>query len=297
MIRYLTIGNSFSNNANRYMDRLCQAEPKAKVLYGRTNFGGCSLEKHWNVVRQCDLLPQVKPYAFERTGMEPVNATLREALQAEEWDFVTLQQVSRLSWVADSFEPFFGRLYGLIRELAPQAKPVIHMTWAYRIDSPQLAEWGISQQEMFENLKANYESLAGKYDCPIIPSGVAFQKARARLDYRIDDTFDFEDPKPLELPDQTGSLNIGWHWKTGNTPSGNAELAIDANHGNNLGCYLANAVWYEMLTGQHIEDNPFRPEEITEEEVKILQNAAHETVLEYGELQLGRFCGIQDAPN
>ncbi len=282
MTKILTIGNSFSQNATRYMEELCETVPEADLFYGKTNFGGCSLEKHWNVVKQCDLLPEVKPYNFTRTGMEPVEATLKEALQAEKWDFVTLQQVSRQSWLEETYEPWFGFLHSLIKELAPQAQPVIHMTWAYRIDSPQIAEWEITQQIMYEKLKENYERMGEKYDCPILPSGVAFQKARAQLNYKVDESFDFENPKPLELPDQTGSLNAGYHWRTGNTPSGNAELGLDANHGNALGCYIGNAVWYERFSGLKIADNPFCPEGVTPDELEILKNAAHEAVQEYG---------------
>jgi hypothetical protein len=235
------------------------------------------------VVKQCDLLPEVKPYNFTRTGMEPVNATLREALAMEKWDFVTLQQASWLAPLEETYEPFFGNLHSLIKEIAPQAQPAIHMTWAYRIDSPYLAENGISQEEMFEKLRKNYQSMSDKYSCPILPSGKAFQNARARLGYKPDGTFDTENARPLDLPDQTGSLAVGWRWRTGNTPSGNAELGLDANHGSALGCYVANAVWYERLSGLQIKDNPFCPEEISKEELGILQAAAHEAVLEYGD--------------
>ncbi|MBN1673827.1 MAG: DUF4886 domain-containing protein [Kiritimatiellae bacterium] len=278
MVRVLTIGNSFSRNATRYLEEMTD-----EIVLGRADFGGCSLEKHWNVVTQCDLLPDVKPYDFQLTGQEtPVNMNLREILAAEPWDFVTLQQVSRQSWLADTFEPFFGNLHALVRDLAPQAQPAIHQTWAYRIDSPQMAEWEITQQKMFEDLKANYAAMAGKYELPILPSGEAFQKARKHFRYRVDGTFDFENPKPLTLPDQTGSLNVGWHWRTGNTASGNAELHIDANHGNAYGCYLGNCVWYEAFTGSRPSRSPFVPEQIPAADAAALQHAAHQAVEEYG---------------
>jgi hypothetical protein len=224
----------------------------------------------------------VKPYDLERTGGEPVKATLREALAAEKWDFVTLQQASPLSHDGDTYEPWFANLHGLIEELAPQARPVIHQTWAYRIDSRLLAEWEISQQEMFERLRENYRTMAEKYDCPILPVGEAFQKARAKLNYRMDENFDRENARPFDLPDQTGSLNVGWQWTTGNTRSGKATLWMDEKHANTKGCYLANAVWYEMFTGKSIFENMFRPEDVSGEELEILQTAAREAAEEYG---------------
>ncbi len=282
MTKILTIGNSFSVNATSCMDELTAAEPSADLFYGSMVLGGCSLEKHWNLLKQCDLLPDVKPYDFGRTGREPVKATLREALSGEQWDFVTLQQASPLSHEGDTYQPHFGNLHGLIRDIAPHARPVIHMTWAYRIDSPLLAEWQMTQETMFERLRGNYRAMAEKYGCPILPVGEAFQKARAKLNYRVDEGFDRENAKPFDLPDQTGSLNVGWQWATGNTDSGKATLWMDAKHGNSKGCYLGNAVWYEMFTGKSIADNPFCPEDITEKELEILQAAAHEAVDEYG---------------
>ena len=38
----------------------------------------------------------------------------------EKWDFVTLQQASWLSPQEETFEPFFGNLYQLVRDTAPQ---------------------------------------------------------------------------------------------------------------------------------------------------------------------------------
>jgi hypothetical protein len=280
--KILTIGNSFSANATCYMDRFIATEPCADLFYGDMVLAGCSLEKHWNLVKQCDLLPEVKPYDFGRTGTEPVKATLREALAAEAWDIVTLQQASWLSVDRDTYEPWFGHLHGLIGDIAPQACQVIHMTWAYRVDSPRLAEWEMTQQTMFERLRDNYRAMADAYDCPIIPVAEAFQKARAGLAYRVDEGFDAKGAKPFDLPDQTGSLNVGWHWETGVTRSGNPELVLDANHANSKGCYLGNAVWYEMFTGKPAAEHPFRPEDVTREELVILQAAAHEAVEEYG---------------
>jgi hypothetical protein len=293
MTKILTIGNSFSVNATSYMDELMEAEPSADLFLGEMVLGGCSLEKHWNLVEQCDLLPEVKPYNFGRTGREPVKATLREALAAEQWDFVTLQQASPLSHDRDTYEPSFGNLHALIGDIASQARPVIHMTWAYRIDSRLLAEWEITQGEMFQRLRKNYREMAEKYDCPILPVGEAFQKARAKLDYRVDEHFDRENAKPFDLPDQTGSLNVGWQWTTGNTRSGKATLWMDEKHANSKGCYLANAVWYELFTGKSIADNSFRPEGVSDEELGILQAAAHEAVEEYGGTLVGRHHGVR----
>jgi len=276
----LTIGNSFANNATAYLEDMAAADGMSDLVIGRANLGGCSLEKHWNLVQQCDLLPHVRPYELRMTGRPSVAATLREALVLHDWDYVTLQQVSDLSWRKETYYPYIVSLYELITELAPRAQPVIHQTWAYRCDAPLLREFGISQKEMFLNLKEAYAEAAERLSCPVLPCGAAFQKARATLQFVPDRTFNFTQPELLKLPEQSKSLIVGYYWQTGNTPSGRAELRMDERHGNAKGCYLANAVWYETFTGRDISLNPFCPEGVSREERIILQKAAHAAVAE-----------------
>ena len=216
------------------------------------------------------------------TGAGTCSATLKEALVSQKWNFVTLQQVSDLSWKAETFYPYIEKLYDLVKKFAPQAQIVIHQTWAYRCDAHELEKYGISQNEMFTRLKQSYYDASKKLGCRVIPCGEAFQKARAIFKYTPDKNYDYEDAKPLELPDQSKSLIKGYFWKTGNTATGKAELTLDGRHGNEKGCYLANAVWYEMFTKNSILDNKFCPEGVSQDELDILKHVAHETVIEYG---------------
>jgi hypothetical protein len=280
--RILTIGNSFAENATRYLEDLSAADGRGDLVLGKANLGGCSLEKHWNLVRQCDLLPEVRPYNLVITGQPSRPATLREALTALPWDLVSLQQVSHESWRPETYQPHLSRLAALVRELAPQAQVVLHQTWAYRVDGPSLAVFGLDQTGMFQKLQAAYAGAAAELGCRILPCGLAFQKARAALRFVPDAAFDYQNPTPLQLPDQRRSLIRGYAWATGNTRSGNPELHMDERHGNARGCYLANAVWYEMIFGRLIADNPFLPEGVTPDERTLLQAAAHAAVMEAG---------------
>ena len=281
-MKILTIGNSFGNNATMYLDKLIAPYSNVELVLGKANLGGCSLEKHWNLIEQCNLLPDVKPYNFQVTGHTPKPATLNEALVSEQWDYVTLQQASMLSWRPETYAPYIDYLYEYIKKLAPQAQPIIHQTWAYRTDATVFKELGIDQQKMYQCLCQAYDAAAKKLTCRQIPSGAAFQNARKELNYRPDTQYDITNPTPLELPNQKGSLNVGYRWQTGNTPSGNAELGIDFKHANEKGCYLANAVWFELFTGKSIFENPFTPENLSPEEQAILMDAAHKAVIEYG---------------
>lgn len=195
MTSVLTIGNSLADNATVYLEELAAADGAADLVIGKANLGGCSLEKHWNLVQQCDLLPQVRPYDFYMTGRDTRAATLREALAARDWDYVTLQQVSDLSWRKETYYPFLMHLYELIRELAPRTRPVIHQTWAYRGDAPMLKDFGLSQEEMFQGLRMAYAEAADKLSCPLLPCGEAFQKAWAAMQFVPDRAFNYDHPE------------------------------------------------------------------------------------------------------
>lgn len=278
----LTIGNSFAGNATDFLAPMCRSVAGAELSVGRANLGGCSLEKHWNLHQQCEALADVKPYEYVVDGRLVRSASLIEILRDRTWDFITLQQASRLSWQADSFQPWGDRLAGLIRQHSPRSRIVVYQTWAYQSDAPELAQWGITQEVMFRHLEANYRALASRLGGPVIPVGHAFQKARKRLPYRQDPNYDFAAPKPRELPDQTNSLHAGYRWDTGNTPSGKAELLCDARHCNHAGRYLGACVWFELFTGIPASASPFTPPDIQSGMLPILQQAAHEAVEESG---------------
>ena len=276
-MKLLTIGNSFADNATRYLEAMAAAGGMELIL-GRMNPGGCSLEKHVNLYEQSRLLPDVKPYSFYRTGRGTRPAALHEALMSEKWDFVTVQQVSDLSFRPESYFPHTARLRDIINELAPGARVVIHQTWAYRSDAEELGRYGITQAEMFDKLRAAYDAASRQLDCPVIPSGEAFRQARTVFGYRHDESYDYGNPRPLTLPDQSGSLIAGYYWATGDTPSGKAELHIDGRHGNEKGCYLAGAVWYERLLGGSIVNNSYEPRGVDAHALSILRQTAHDAV-------------------
>lgn len=282
-MKILTIGNSFSDNATFQLAGIMASAKEINLTIGRASLGGCSLEKHWNLVKQSDLLPNVKPYDFYIIGEKPTPMNLREALTSQKWDYVTLQQVSHCSWQADTFIPYIDKLSALTKKLAPQAEIVLHQTWAYRIDDDKyFTKNEITQMEMYKRIVQNYKAIAERLNCSVLPSGAAIQRAREKLNFIRDPNFDYKNPKPLALPDESKSLNFGHIWKTGNTPSGNAELAVDYRHLNVKGCYIANAVWFEMFTGKNITDSNFCPEGVSPQELKLFKAIAHQTVIEYG---------------
>ena len=278
----LTIGNSFANNATEFLSDIFAADGAIPLTLGKANLGGTSLQKHWNLHMQSERFPQVKPYEFLLTGREPRDSSLRDAITAIPWDFVTLQQSSDLSIDPASYFPWIELLHGLVRELAPQAEILIHQTWSFREDSGIFRENGLTSATMFGRLAENYRQAAARLGCRVIPCGLAFQKARERSPYQLDPNYDFAAPEPLTLPVQINSLQQGYCWDTGNTWTGTPEFRLDCRHCNTRGIYLANSVWFEFLTGRPLAGNPFLPPELDPADRDLLRQCASEAVAEGG---------------
>jgi hypothetical protein len=122
-----------------------------------------------------------REYVLEVNGQKAGGfyVSIKEALLAREWDVITLQQASHLSFVKESYYPYIARLAEFIRELCPNSKLMIHQTWAYESESKKLLEHGFqTYDDMFAAVKACYAEAACAIDADgIIPSGEAFQYA------------------------------------------------------------------------------------------------------------------------
>ena len=279
-VKLLTVGNSFAWNAAKYLERIVQSVPGCRLLLASANVGGGPLKQHWSMVEESERDPGYKPYDFRHPVTHQYSrVNLKEALQALDWDIVTMQQYSAHSYRRETYEPYFGRLYRYIRTYAPHAKIYIHQTWAYRADAGRFRAGNFNQRKMYDQLTANYLYFARKYRCPVLPSGAAFQLCRERQDPPFtfpDPAFDYEHPPKGALPRQPGSLNVGWRW----TKDG--KFILDTHHANDRGCYLAGCTWFEVLFGIDARRIAFTPEELDADDAGFLRAIAHETVTEFG---------------
>lgn len=174
-MKILSIGNSFSQDAQRYLHRIATAAEtpiKCVNLY----IGGCSLRTHY-----FNMLENEKKYQFEFNGENTgILVTLKEALMSDTWDYVTLQQASIDSGYWDRYQPYLSELAAFVRKYAPQAKLLIHQTWAYdNADSARLERAGFATaKEMFESIRAAYKNAASEIQADgIIPTGYAISTA------------------------------------------------------------------------------------------------------------------------
>lgn len=274
-IRLLTVGNSFSGNATRYLDELATAAGNKLVLV-RADLPGCPMERHWKAIEAAEADPKAlpgRPYAVTVSGSPYKRHSLKEILTSQKWDFVTIQQASIDSPDIKTYRPYARNLRDYIKKHAPQAEVLIHETWAYRCDDPGFAKDGNSQDKMYQGLRAAYQTIAKELGLRLMPVGDALHAADTDEAWRYrPTTFDKTSLKYPDLPDQTHSLNVGWEWLDDN---GGHKLTMDGHHASALGCYLAGCVWFEILFNESVENNKFVPEGISDVDAKYLRGVAH----------------------
>ena len=275
-LRVFTIGNSFASNATQFLPELAR-EGGHSLEIGGARIGGCSLQKHWELVEAAELapdLPQNKPYE---------GRNLREWLTQSDWDIVTLQQASIDSSCGESYDPYAQKLWDFVDELQPRAEIVWHQTWAYhahtplfgRVDSQNHAQ---NQREMWENSRAAYHAVAARTGTRIIPVGDAFWHVNSDPNWPLPDDANFhsQSAQHPDLPAQPNSLHRGVHWFL--SEDGSWKLGFDGAHANEAGCYLGALIWYSWLFEASPENLTFRPQSVPADFAAYLRRVAWQVV-------------------
>lgn len=216
-MKVLAIGNSFSENATRYLHNIARAAGE-KLEVANLYIGGCVLERHYR-----NMLSDSRAYTLQYNGENTgFTVSLSEALLNRKWDVITLQQGSTQSFKADSYDPYILELSDFVRQCQPKAKLLIHQTWAYEQGSARLVERAgyDTPQAMLADVKAAYEKAAETVRADgIIPSGEMLMKL-------------FEQGI-TNLYEDTYHASVG------------------------LGQYALALLWYRMLTGNAVAENTF----------------------------------------
>ncbi len=227
-MKILFIGNSFSQDANEYLYKIAKASG-----YDLTTFnlyiGGCSFERHAKNVEEniADYQPQYNGVFYPEH-----HCTVEDGLRYDDWDYISIQQVSGNSGIYETYYPYINTLIAKIKEICPKAKIVMHETWAYEKGAPHgdFPRYDCSQEKMHAALHQTYYRVAREVGCvDVIPSGDVIAALR---EY---DCFNVE--------------------------AGGESLARDGFHLSMvLGRYAAAATWYQRLGMGDIEKNSFVPE-------------------------------------
>lgn len=171
-MQVLAIGNSFSQDATRYLNRLARAAGQDLTVVN-LYIGGCPLSRHYR-----NMLSGERAYELEINGeRSKFFVSLQEALLNRDWDVITLQQASPLSTNYETYQPYLNELAAYVRRFVPKAKVYIHETWPYEQGSERLeVRMGYTQyQDMYRDLHTAYEQAAKDINADgVIPCGTLF---------------------------------------------------------------------------------------------------------------------------
>ena len=169
MKKILAIGNSFTEDATHYLPALAElsgAQVRICALY----IGGCRLSLHHE-----NMLSEAKVYKPLRDTRLSGLVSIKDAIEADQWDTVTFQQQSSASAIYATFQPYLNDLSAYAKEKLPNAKQYMHQTWAYQSASKKIEDAGYeTYEEMFAPIRASYEQAAKDINANgIIRSGEA----------------------------------------------------------------------------------------------------------------------------
>ena len=232
----LCIGNSFSQDATRYLHQISDEELYVRNLY----IGGCSLERHYN-----NILEDKADYEYQKNGRMLRMISIKEALSKKKWDFVTIQQVSHFSGMEETYEPFLPFILGYIKGACPSAKIILHRTWAYSDYSTHegFVNYDNSRGKMFHCIVRTTKKICKYYGLDIIPNGEAVEQARLLPEFD-------EKTHPI--------TRDGFH------------LSLD------YGRYLAGLVMFKFFTGKNALEVIYEPEDTDSKICSKLKKIAEE---------------------
>lgn len=238
MLKILSIGNSFSEDAHRYLYSIAAADGVEIVTYN-LYIGGCSLQQHWENYQN-----NAEAYCFQKNGVlnSDIYTSISKALQFADWDIITLQQASHFSGKEETYHPYIENLLAAVKAQVPGARIYLYETWEYAQNSTHSAfvEYQSDSDVMFQALDHAYHSVAKQLNLPMIPVGPAVHQAKSVL-------------RAAGLPAEDILYRDGFHLHL------------------NYGRYLAAAVWYKTLCGKSVQSNTFTPRDAGEADVKIMQ--------------------------
>ena len=154
----LTIGNSYSEDATRYLHDVAYAQGD-DIQVTNLYVGGCTLERHYrNMLSKRNEYQLI--YNGARTGFF---VSIEEAIGSKSWDVITLQQSSPLAFDKESYFPYIDELLAYVKKFSPKCKIYLHQTWSYEDGN----EWFKTSPyknlcEMIPNVARVYGEVADK---------------------------------------------------------------------------------------------------------------------------------------
>ncbi len=168
-MKILAIGNSFSQDATAYMEYIANSCGVTDLVVANLYIPGCPLTKHAENLKTDEL-----EYEYQLQGKCVYKTSIHAALASDEWDIITMQQVSGDSGLYHTFHPYIDELYAEVKRLCPNAKVLLHRTWAYEENSGhgRFADYNRDRDTMDRMIEETYRKISVDFgNMDIIPAG------------------------------------------------------------------------------------------------------------------------------
>ncbi|MBR5156852.1 MAG: hypothetical protein IKW59_03690 [Clostridia bacterium] len=297
----LLIGSSLSEDAGRYLDKVAAAD-NFDLNVRVTGIGGSNFTHHAANLR-AELAGRTVEearainkdhgnkllywtYLDGKIASNLGSHLLIDALQAQEYDVISLQQAA---YHNPDVQEDITYIAETIRKFQPNAEIIFYQTWSpynstksqrsfyfTNTITGQVNTWAAATGAQAENVMQDGSVMK------IFPAGKAF--------YLADNKYEWCGEKYLDGVD--GDTESEAKDTIADKMNVSPGLWRDYNHASYYGCYLADAVWYEMLTGRKAKvgtaDAPAVPMpenigiDMTEhlKRLEQLSDIAHQAVLE-----------------
>jgi len=241
-MKILCIGNSFSQDTTRLLAKTALGLGEEQIKVVNLYLGGCSVRMHWLHARLDRPAYRYEEDRGRHLLMTP-NYRISQALAADSWDWVCIQQGSRDGSFYSREESYteLPKLVEYIRRRVPAHTRIgFNMTWVGEPENnrPEMIFYGRQQQRLFGAISALTRDLLAPMEgidriCPI---GTAIQNARTAVS------------EPL--------TRDGYH------------LSLT------LGRYIAALTFWKALTGGDLRGAAWAPEGVDEAGKKLAILAA-----------------------
>lgn len=242
VLKILCIGNSFSVDSMEYVYQVAKAAGVKEVVLGNLYIGGCSLATHLSNAKG-----DKGAYTYYTNTSGTWKSTggykISTAVKSDDWDFITIQQVSGNSGVADTYNDL-AAILDIVEPLNPSARLAWHMTWAYHTNSSHAdySKYDKNQMTMYNAIinAVQTKVLTENRIEIVIPAGTAIQNARTSY---YGDNF-----------------------------------TRDGYHLNDFGRYIGSLTFVKALTGLSIDSITYKLDSMTNYNLKLAIDAVNKAV-------------------
>lgn len=279
-IKILTIGNSYSNDACAWLEKIFKSVSYDDVIIGYINYGGCNINNHWSNVDEDVTNDFGAEFFVNNNGTFQRYPTSEKfslvdgykfMLSMCEWDYVIIQHGPKHVEIRETYSHLRDLLDFVKENLkSPNAKLLYHMIWKYNdnIEGGSTAQCYNDIVDITKNIVLENEEFVG-----VIPAATMRQNMMSS--YLTD----------KDISRDYGHMGLGF------------------------GRYALGLLWYSYLTEETLEDIRFIPirndvapellerfefDEVTEEKMIVAKEAISNALANPYEITKSNYNSVAD---